>query len=114
MNLCTGDIVQSKSGKDSVRSSKMTSSCKWPIIFNFYVSLFLQDKNYIFLNNRNLKNLEVCELKSMGFKKVLFCPHLISRRKTAFHENSFGNLFSDLEAKRAKKESVIRDLDYLI
>ena len=49
----------------------------------------------------------------MGLK-ALFCPHLIGRRKTTFHENSFGNLFSDFAAKRANKESVIRDLDYLI
>ena len=60
--------MRSKSGKDSVRSSTMTSSCKWPIcvIFNFYVSLFLQDKNHIFLNNRNWKNVEVSELKPVG------------------------------------------------
>ena len=74
---------------------------------------FYRTKNHIFLNNRNLKNVEVCELKPMGLK-ALFCPHLISRRKTTFHENSFGNLFSDFVAKRANKESVIRDLDYLI
>ena len=46
------------------------------VIFNFYVSLFLQDKNYIFLNNRNLKNVEVCEPKPIGFKKSSVLPTL--------------------------------------